>query len=102
MKKLFTILFLFSAFLSDAQNNLDKITGLSSTTASVAYSLRLLSSNYIGPLVRIKVGTNFYDVYPEPTSNKFSLSSKISAAIGTYNAAVAAVSTNALSTIISG
>jgi uncharacterized protein (TIGR02145 family) len=102
MKKLFTIFFLFSAFLSDAQNNLDKITGLSSTTASVAYSLRQLSSNYSGPLVRIKVGTSFYDVYPDVSTTKFSLSSKISAAIGTYNAAVAAASTNALSTIISG
>ena len=102
MKKLFTLFFLFTAFLSHAQNNLDKITGLSSTTASVAYSLRLLSSNYSGPLVRIKVGTSFYDVYPDVSTTKFSLSSKISAAIGTYNAAVAAASTNALSTIISG
>lgn len=81
---------------------MDKITGLSSTTASVAYSLRQLSSSYAGPLVRIKVGSSFYDVYPDATSNKFSLNSKISAAIGTYNAAVAAASANALSTIISG
>ena len=102
MKKLFTILFILTEFLSNAQNNLDKITGLSSTTASVAYSLRQLSNGYIGPLVRIKVGASFYDVYPDATSNKFSLSSKISAAIGTYNAAVAAASANALSTIISG
>jgi hypothetical protein len=100
MNKLITIFFLFSAFSSYAQNNLDKITGFSSTTASVAYSLRLLSSNYSGPLVRIKVGTNFYDVYPESTSNKFSLSSKISASISTYNAGVAAASGNALTSII--
>ncbi len=102
MKKLLPLLFILFAFLSNAQNNLDKITGLSSTTASVAYSLRQLSSSYTGPLVRIKVGSSFYDVYPDATSNKFSLNSKISAALGTYNAAVASASTNALSTIISG
>ena len=101
MKKLLTILFIFVAFISNAQNNLDKITGLSSTTASVAYSLRLLSSSYGGPLVRIKVGTSFYDVYPD-ASNNYSLSSKISASITTYNAAVSAVSGSALSTIITG
>jgi uncharacterized protein (TIGR02145 family) len=52
--------------------------------------------------VRIKVGSNFYDVYPDVSTTKFSLTSKISAAIGTYNAGVAAASTIALSTIISG
>ena len=102
MKRLLSLLFLLTALLSNAQNNLDKITGLSSTTASVAYSLRQLSTSYTGPLVRIKVGSNFYDVYPDVSTTKFSLSSKISAAIGTYNAGVAAASTYALSTIISG
>ncbi len=102
MKKVFTLLFLLTALLSNAQNTLDKITGLSSTTASVAYSLRQLSTSYTGPLVRIKVGTSFYDVYPDASNTKFSLSSKISAATGTYNAGVAAASSNALSTIISG
>ena len=102
VKTLLTLFFLLTAFLSNAQNNLDKITGLSSTTASVAYSLRQLSNAYTGPLVRIKVGTSFYDVYPDVSTTKFSLSSKISAAIGTYNAGVAAASANALSTIISG
>jgi hypothetical protein len=101
MKNLITILFIFSAFISNAQN-LNKITGLESTAASVAYSLRQLSTSYTGPLVRIKVGASFYDVYPDVSTTKFSLSSKISAAIGTYNAAVGAASTNALSTIISG
>ena len=91
---------IFHANIANAQNNLDKITGLNSTTASVAYSLRQLSNGYLGPLVRIKVGTSFYDVYPDATTSKFSLSSKISAAIGTYNAAVSAASGNALSTII--
>jgi len=102
MKTLLTLLFLLTAFLSNAQNTLDKITGLSSTTASVAYSLRQLSTSYTGPLVRIKVGSSFYDVYPDASNTKFSLSSKISVAIGTYNAAVSVASANALSTIISG
>jgi uncharacterized protein (TIGR02145 family) len=101
MKKLLTILLFLTAFISNAQN-LNKITGLESTAASVAYSLRQLSTSYTGPLVRIKVGSNFYDVYSDVSTTKFSLSSKISAAIGTYNAGVAAASTNALSTIISG
>lgn len=83
-----------------AQNNLNKITGLSSTSASVAYSLRQLSSFYIGPLVRIKVGTVFYDVYPDGTTYNFTLSSKISAAISNYNDAIAAAGTSALSSII--
>ena len=93
---------IFYTHISNAQNNLDKITGLSSTTASVAYSLRQLSSSYSGPLVRIKVGSSFYDVYPDVSTTKFSLSSKISAAISTYNAAVSVAGANALSTIISG
>ena len=72
----------------------------SATPASVAYSLRLLSNSYTGPLVRIKVENSFYDVYPDESTTKFSLSSKISATIGTYNAGIAAASTYALSTII--
>ena len=84
----------------NAQNNLNRITGLSSTTASVAYSLRQLSTSYTGPLVRIKVNSLFYDVYPDATTYNFTLSSKISASISTYNAAVSAASANALSSII--
>lgn len=101
MKKILTLLLLLTALLSNAQNNLDKISGSGSTTASVAYSLRQLSNGYTGPLLKLKAGSSFYDVYPDVTSNKFSLSSKISAAIGTYNG-VAVASANALSTIISG
>jgi hypothetical protein len=92
---------IFHANVANAQNTLDKITGLGSTNASVAYSLRLLSSSYAGPLVRIKVGASFYDVYPD-ASNKFSLTSKISASVSTYNAAAASAGVNALSTIITG
>lgn len=102
MKKLLTLLFLLTALLSNAQNTLDNVGLTSATPASVAYSLRQLSTTYTGPLVRVKVGTSFYDVYPDASTKKFSLSSKISATIGTYNAGVAAASANTLSTIISG
>ena len=101
--KVFLILLLSALFtnFSIAQNTLNNLSLTSSTPASVAYSLRLLSSSYAGPLVRIKVGTFFYDVYPD-ASNKFSLTSKISASVSTYNAAAAIAGVNALSTIITG
>ncbi len=102
MKKFFTILIFLSAFISNAQNTLDNIGLTSATPASVAYSLRQLSTSYTGPLVRIKVSGSFYDVYPDASTKKFSLSSKISAAVSPYNVAVAAAGANALSTIISG
>jgi hypothetical protein len=82
---------------TQAQYLLDQI----GTSPSVAFSLRLLKSTYSGPLVRIYVGTSYYDVYPDATTKNFSLSSKISAAIGSSSAGVAVASTNALSSIIS-
>ena len=94
-------LLLCSNFVN-AQNTLDNVGLTNTTQASVAYSLRLLSSSYTGPLVRIKVGSLFYDVYPDASTKNFSLSSKISASISTYNAAMAAAGANALSTIITG
>ena len=102
MKKVFTLLLLLSALISHAQNTLDNVGLTNAAPASVAYSLRQLSTTYNGPLVRIKVGGSFYDVYPDASTKKFSLSSKISASISTYNAAIAGASANALSTIISG
>ena len=70
--------------------NLDN-AGLPATSAAGAYSLRLLSSTYTGPLVRITIGSNYYDVYPDTITRSFSLSSKISAhPLSTYNAAVSA------------
>jgi len=102
MKKLFTILFLFTTFISKAQNTLDNVGLTSATPASVAYSLRQLSTSYTGPLVRVKVGASFYDVYPDASTKKFTLSSKISTSISTYNAAVSGASGNALNSIISG
>jgi hypothetical protein len=97
MKKfLLTFLFSLAIMTTQAQYLLDQI----GTSPSVAFSLRLLKSTYTGPLVRIYVGTSYYDVYPDATTKNFSLSSKISAAIGSSSAAVAVASTNALSTII--
>ena len=93
---------LFSANFGYGQNTLDNIGLTSSTPASVAFSLRQLSTSYTGPLVRIKVGTSFYDVYPDASTKNFSLSSKISASVSTYNAGVTAPSAITLSTIISG
>jgi hypothetical protein len=100
LKKLLTILLFLTAFISNAQNTLNNISGLGSTTASVAFSLRQLSTSYTGPLVRIYVGTSYYDVYPDASNKNFSLSSSISAAIVSYNAVVSAPSANALSSII--
>jgi hypothetical protein len=97
MKKfLLSLLFSLCIMTTQAQYLLDQI----GTSPSVAFSLRLLKSTYTGPLVRIYVGTSYYDVYPDATTKNFSLSSKISAAIGSSSAAVAAASTNALSSII--
>jgi len=104
MKNLETI-FLFLCFplcytTAVGQNALNNI-GLTSTTPSAsAYSLRKMSSNYAGPLARITIGSNYYDVYPDTTSGLFALTSPISAAVTTYNAAVAIASVNALSTVI--
>jgi hypothetical protein len=91
---------LFSANLGISQNTLNNIGLTSGTPASVAFSLRQLSATYTGPLVRISVNSSFYDVYPDATTKNFSLSSKISASIGSYNAAVSAPTANALSSII--
>lgn len=100
--KFVTLFFLFTSNFVFAQNTLDNVGLTSATRASVAYSLRQLSTSYTGPLVRVKVGASFYDVYPDASIKKFTLSSKISSSISTYNAGVSVASGNALSTIISG
>jgi hypothetical protein len=91
---------LITFFSSNAQNTLDKLGLTSATPATVAYSLRLLSSSYTGPLVRISIGSNYYDVYPDDISKQFALTSKISSAYSTYNAVATGVTTNALSSVI--
>ena len=92
------ILFCFTTVM--AQNTLDTIGLSSSTPAASSYSLRKMSSTYSGPLVRITIGTNYYDVYPDTTTGYFALTSKISAAMTTYNAAISVASSNNLSTVI--
>jgi gliding motility-associated-like protein len=84
-----------------AANTLDKLGLTSSTPAAGAYALRALSSDYTGPLVRIAVGSNFYDVYPDATTNRaFALSSSVSASYTTYNAASTGVTGTSLSIVI--
>ena len=82
-------------------NNLNNV-GLNSTVnATAAYSLRLMSSSYTGPLVRIAMGSFFYDVYPDASSSKmFSVNSPISAPYTLYNATATGATSNLLSSII--
>ena len=56
--KAFILLFTLLNANLFAQNTLDKL-GLTSATPAAAYSLRLLSSNYSGPLVRVDLFDNW-------------------------------------------
>ena len=86
-----------------AQNTLDNVGLTSSTPASVAYSLRKLSSSYSGPLVRILISSSYYDVYPDTTTNQFfSLTSPVSASYSNYNDAETGVTATLLSSLITG
>ena len=96
----YTLFFLLYLTPLVGQNTLTTLGLTSATPAASSYSLRKMSTGYSGPLARITIGTNYYDVYPDTTSGLFAPTSKISAAMTTYNAAVAAASANALSTII--
>ena len=58
MKKILTLVFVFYVFISNAQNTLNNVGLTSVAPASVAYSIRQLSTSYTGPLVRIKIGTS--------------------------------------------
>ncbi len=87
------------AVISTGPYTLDKMALTSATPAAGGYALRLLSSSYTGPLARITIGSNYYDVYPDATGNKaFSLSSPVSVAYNTFNAAA----TGATATLLSG
>lgn len=67
-----------------------------------SYALRLLSSTYTGPLLRVNIGGNFYDVYPDSVTKDFSLNSNISAVLGTYDTAISPVTSNELNSLVSG
>lgn len=100
-KIIFSFIFILLSLTSAVGQNALTTLGLTSTTpAASSYSLRKMSSAYSGPLVRITIGTNYYDVYPDTTSGLFALTSKISAVIATSSAAISAASVNTLSTII--
>jgi len=102
--RLILLLFVFGTLhKSYSQNTLDKAGLTGATPAAAAYSLRQLSSTYNGPLVRITIGTNYYDVYPDASANSnFSLTSKISAAYTSATATATGATANALSTVVTG
>ncbi len=102
LAQIILIALFFLLYLTPAvgQNTLDKLGLTSATPAASSYSLRKMSTTYTGPLARITIGTSYYDVYPDATSGLFAMTSKISAVIATYNAAIAVASANALSTLI--
>ena len=82
-------------------NTLDKLSLNNTTPAAGAYSLRLLSSNYTGPLARVFFGSSYYDVYPDATAaHTFSVSSPVSAVYTNYNNVITGATTNLLSSVI--
>jgi hypothetical protein len=99
LQKLILLLLLIVSQITQAQNTLD-IIGLSSMQpANVAFSVRKLSSTYTGPLFRLLVGANYYDVYPDASVDQhFSMASKISAAIS-YSAPIASPTSASLSSL---
>jgi hypothetical protein len=64
-----------------------------------AFSLRLLNTGYFGPLVRIKVGSSYYDIYPDD-DGYLTMNSPISAAYTVYNADTTGVTYNLLSSVV--
>jgi uncharacterized MnhB-related membrane protein len=82
-----------------AQNALNTIGLTGATPAASSYSLRKMSSDYNGPLVRITIGTNYYDVYAD-ADGKFSKNSQISNVITSSSAATSPFTTNLLDSII--
>ena len=92
--------FIFIAFTVKAQNKFDQIGLPESPNSKVAFALRKLSTSYNGPLLRININSNYYDVYPDNTGI-LSLNSNISALYNTYNSSATGATLNALSTIIS-
>ncbi len=103
MKRLSLILLVvFNIQSAIAQNTLDNLGLTGTDQATVAYSLRLLSTGYTGPLVRVNINNLFYDVYADDLSSNFTLTSKISNSYNTFDAASTGATSNSLSTISSG
>jgi hypothetical protein len=89
-------------FITDSfgqQNTLNNLGLTSSNPASVAFSVRKLSSAYTGPLMRVRVNSDYYDVYPDASAdNQISLNSLISAPIS-YSSLITSASVNNLGTL---
>jgi hypothetical protein len=86
-KSIFVYLLILST-LMEAQtisNTLDVIGLTSSQPANVAFSVRKLSTSYNGPLFRLLVGSYYYDVYPDASSDhQISMTSKISSSVVSF------------------
>ncbi len=74
------------------------------TLPTASFALRKLRIDYNGPLVRINIGSSYYDVYPDNSINSaFSLSSPISNAYTSFDAATTGINgSNTLNSIITG
>ena len=102
LKKSIILLLLIASLYTEtaAQNTLDLVGLTSATPPAGGYSLRLLSSGYTGPLVRITIGSSYYDVFPDATTKNFALTSRISASYGSFNASATGATSNALSSVL--
>ena len=100
-KKLNVFLFLILITVSlKAQNALNVIGLSSSNQANVAFSVRKLSSSYSGPLMRVRVNSDYYDVYPDASTDKeISLSSRISSSISQFTESISAITSANLASL---
>jgi len=62
------------------------------------FSLRQVNTGYGGPLVRIKTGSSYYDVYPDD-DGRLTMNSPISAPYTAYNADTTGITYNLLSSV---
>ncbi len=99
--KLYIFLFLFFfTIVLNAQNTLDVLGLNSSNQSNVAFSVRQLSTSYSGPLMRVRVGSLYYDVYPDASSDKeISLNSPISTSLSQFTDPVSAITGANLSSL---
>ena len=86
-----------------AQNALDKLGLNSSTPATGAYALRVLSSAYSGPLLRVNINNLYYDVYSDASAaGTLSLSSPVSASYTNYNDPKTGLTGNTFGSVLGG
>ncbi|MDH7461706.1 arabinofuranosidase catalytic domain-containing protein [Chitinophagaceae bacterium 26-R-25] len=65
------------------------------------FSLRQVNTGYAGPLVRIKAGGSYYDVYPDDDGN-LTMNSYVSTSYTSYNADTTGITYNTLDSLIAG